>query len=305
MSFNNYLINGYDNRPVFNIPGAKRLFMIRRENLLALGQSPGLLNGLSNYLIEDISIFGKWNLFTDPDNFKFDVKLNRSKAGDLYSVELGFSINLITRDKNTLLENLLNTDAVVMIQDENDRFWLIGDEQPLRVAELGKTIDGDVNQYTLKLEGRQLKMMKEVGQIYIITITEVTDMVDSTDGGAVSWVLNTGGTTGSGSGGSSSPPQQLNILSSVTNPPNGCTIRSIDHVILVGAGRSINLPASPVQGQEHILKDYSGGASLLSITVSGNGKLIDGNATASINTDYGALTFIYGAAGWNTTAFIN
>ncbi|MFD2717909.1 hypothetical protein ACFST9_04235 [Hymenobacter monticola] len=304
MSYN-YLNNGYDNRPIFNIPGAKRLFMIKKENLLALGQSPGLLNGLSNYLIEDISIFGKWNIFNELDNFKFDVKLNRSKAGDLYSLELGFSINMLTRDKNTLLENLLNTDVTVMIQDENDRFWLLGDEQPLRMSELGKTIDGEVNQYTVKLEGRQLKMMKEVGQIYIITLTEVTDMVDSTDGGAVTWVLNTGGSTGPITGGSSTPSQQLNILSSVTNPPNGYTIRSIDHVILVGAGRSINLPSSPVQGQEHILKDYSGGASLLPITVNGNGKLIDGYSTASINTDFGALTFIYGAGGWNTTAFVN
>lgn len=65
-----------------------------------------------------------------------------------------------------------------------------------------------------------------------------------------------------------------------------------------GAG-SIVLPVSPV-GTVFIVKDVSGTAGVNTITVSATGGvLIDGSATALINTNYGSLTFIFNGIQWD------
>lgn len=65
-----------------------------------------------------------------------------------------------------------------------------------------------------------------------------------------------------------------------------------------GAG-SIVLPVSPT-GTVFIVKDISGAAGTNTITVSATGGvLIDGSATALINTNYGSLTFIFNGTEWD------
>lgn len=66
------------------------------------------------------------------------------------------------------------------------------------------------------------------------------------------------------------------------------------------AARTINLPATPTTGEFHIVKDDTGtGAATNNITVSGNGKNIDGSASHTINTTRGAFTYIYNGTQWN------
>ena len=60
------------------------------------------------------------------------------------------------------------------------------------------------------------------------------------------------------------------------------------------APRTITMPASSlVTGQRWTIKDESGGAAANNITVSGNGKNIDGAATYVINTNFGAVDIYY------------
>ena len=63
---------------------------------------------------------------------------------------------------------------------------------------------------------------------------------------------------------------------------------------------AINLPTSPNTGDTYQIKDSTGQAAANNVTISGNGKNIDGIATFVINVAYGCITVVYvGSAGWN------
>ena len=71
---------------------------------------------------------------------------------------------------------------------------------------------------------------------------------------------------------------------------------------------TIDLPATPFDGQAVKIKDASGNAVVNNITINRNGKEIDGAASnATINTDGGALELVYDAAlnGWFVLSFVN
>jgi len=78
--------------------------------------------------------------------------------------------------------------------------------------------------------------------------------------------------------------------------PDDCYIA----VTSTAAPRTIVLPASWSAGKILIIKDESGGAGTNNITIDGNGKLIDGSAARTINTNYGALRLISAGTAWFT-----
>jgi hypothetical protein len=61
----------------------------------------------------------------------------------------------------------------------------------------------------------------------------------------------------------------------------------------------VNLPTTPDTGEVYIVKDILGNAGTDLISISGGAILIDGAATAVINTDYGSLTFVFNGTEWN------
>ena len=103
--------------------------------------------------------------------------------------------------------------------------------------------------------------------------------------------------------GQSTPLNNYNIASVTANT----TLNATYFVVLVdtsGGAITITLPASPATGQAYKIKDTGNGLTN-NVTISGNGKNIDGSSTASINTDYGALELVYDGTAWYSLAFIN
>lgn len=70
------------------------------------------------------------------------------------------------------------------------------------------------------------------------------------------------------------------------------TMVSVD-TVTAGAPTTMTLPASPLDGQEFIIKDRTGAAPLNTITVSGNGNTVDGAGGRVINTSRGSFTLRY------------
>ncbi|MFW6377729.1 MAG: hypothetical protein ACOCZ5_03685, partial [bacterium] len=99
----------------------------------------------------------------------------------------------------------------------------------------------------------------------------------------------------------------LYILTSITTTP--VTLTNDDYVVLVDTttSKTINLPLSPNNGQAYKIKDKTGNALDNNITVSGNGNDIDGNASYTIDTNYGGVEVVYssGDGEWYTLSFIN
>lgn len=59
------------------------------------------------------------------------------------------------------------------------------------------------------------------------------------------------------------------------------------------AARTINLPANPLGGDSYKVKDSTGNAGANTITISGNGRNIDGGANHTITTNYGSASFVF------------
>lgn len=68
---------------------------------------------------------------------------------------------------------------------------------------------------------------------------------------------------------------------------------------ITSATTGVVLPLSPVEGQQHIIKDIDGTASITPIIVDGNGNTIDGSITLSLSSNYEAKTVIFGPTEWN------
>lgn len=87
----------------------------------------------------------------------------------------------------------------------------------------------------------------------------------------------------------------------VTSITASYQVLNLDEVISVGvisAPITVTLPSAPTQGEKHVIKDASGSASTYAITVSGNGKTIDGSATSLVNQNYATLRVTYNGTQW-------
>ena len=79
------------------------------------------------------------------------------------------------------------------------------------------------------------------------------------------------------------------------------TVTSTDNILLINMAApsavAVNLPNSPIDGQNLVVKDIKGDAFTNNITINrAGGQLIDGQTSVSIISDYGKLTLIYDLA---------
>lgn len=77
---------------------------------------------------------------------------------------------------------------------------------------------------------------------------------------------------------------------------------TIDHDIgyigVSGNTTTINLPSEPIDYIEYTITDLRGDAETNNITINGNGKKINGETSAIIDTNYGSYTFKYSGSFW-------
>jgi len=84
------------------------------------------------------------------------------------------------------------------------------------------------------------------------------------------------------------------------NPAGDYTVLNSDYYVgaTTSAARAITLPASPIIGETHRVKDITGTGAANNITISGNGHNIDGAASFVINTNYGSVDVYYNGTNW-------
>lgn len=299
MAYDNYLQNGFDNRPIWNTPGSKRILFVKSD---AIQQLVYAEKDVVDTIILRVGV--KWNLFNDLDNLSYVLTPDTGRNGTLYGVEIAFTTNVQTTQKNRLFDAMRNTDLTAIVEDRNYRWWLVGLEQPLRLTTQEQKIDNDTNQYLIKLSGKQRQNVKEMSAVFTGGLTNdmFTGLVDGVDGATldVKVATSNGGQNG---GGSTQFPN--NFQTTITAPPTNYVVLDSIGVVFASAGTSILLPSTGINGQQHTVKDYTGLASTAAITVSGNGHLIDGFASFVLNTDFGAVTFTFNNNAWLVSSFVN
>jgi len=103
------------------------------------------------------------------------------------------------------------------------------------------------------------------------------------------------------------------LTSSASNVVNVCNVFTTGYTatqendfVGVSGASCIYLPPTPKPCQRITVADICGCAVLNSIQINGNGNCINGDSIATINTDYGSMTFINNnISGWTAVAFIN
>jgi len=78
-----------------------------------------------------------------------------------------------------------------------------------------------------------------------------------------------------------------------------------DDYIGMSGGTPVLLPSGSLLGKEITVADIKGDALTNPIIVLGNGNNINGNSSATINTDYGSITMLWNGYFWSVTAFVN
>lgn len=95
----------------------------------------------------------------------------------------------------------------------------------------------------------------------------------------------------------------LRFTPTVKTSSGGYTVLPSDTVIVinksVAATTTVTLEASPATGRVIIVKDGKGDAASNNVTISGNGKNIDGSATLVISSNYGVSRLVYNGTQWS------
>ena len=101
--------------------------------------------------------------------------------------------------------------------------------------------------------------------------------------------------------------QSSNVLNIVDFTGTGYTATTESDFIGASGGTTIFLPNPPKDGQRIVVADIGGNALMSPIKIDGNGKeILKSTDQATINTEFGSITFIYNSKGfWSTAAFIN
>jgi hypothetical protein len=99
--------------------------------------------------------------------------------------------------------------------------------------------------------------------------------------------------------------QNSNVLTTYEVSTTSYTATTSSDFIGASGGTTIYLPDAPKQGQRIVVADIGGDALSSSIVICSNTLQIVGGQSATINTDYGSITFIHNGTFWSTAAFIN
>lgn len=92
---------------------------------------------------------------------------------------------------------------------------------------------------------------------------------------------------------------QAQFLTNYTQTGISYAVLPTDFLIGCSASNiTITLPAAPVSSRLLVVKDESGTATATPITLNGNGKNINGNATLSLDQNYASFNLYYNGTAW-------
>lgn len=294
MGYNN-IQHGYRNTGAYCAPGAARIIFIPSEDVRGYEVMSG--DTVNRVILAPQGVF---HLFDDLDNVSYVPTTTPSKSGKLYQLDLSFTVPILTGQKSTLFDQMMDTDLVAIVQDNHFSWWLLGHEQPLRLLSNEGKVDNDNNGYTLKLSTKQREAPYHMSSAWIQSLNNLpfSETITSEDAAltpvTISVPTPTSGQTN---------PLPSNVGNVKVAPNDGYVIETfIDYVLALG-GRTVRLPQNPQDGRAITIKDLNGTANILPVTIDGNGRAIDQDLTFSINTATGAISLFYAANKWNAFTF--
>lgn len=269
-----------------NISGATRLFLIPSENIntVAMNTTTGVVTNISTY--------SSWSVFNNLSNLAFETKFSNTRNGQLYDTTIQFTIPGLSTIKNKVVFGLTNSEYTCILQDNNDNFWLLGADKAFNLTEavLGTASNG----YTVKLVARELKPLLQVAPTVMqnLSVNGYADSPEALQAINLSYLSVPASTASTGGG------------TSMVFPVNNATVGDGVGFVLITSGNTVKLPANPTTDREITFKDGGNGGTTPSI-IKGNGKTIEGETEADLNTNGGAFTLKYVNGEWKIKGWAN
>jgi hypothetical protein len=118
--------------------------------------------------------FWTYDLRDESSSFTQNVNANNINGTLFYEQVVTFSLDNLSTAKTTELFNLAKNDVMVIIQDENDNYWLAGEIKgcytTAGTVQTGQA-KGDLAGYTMTLTGKEKNPARAVSSTLIATLT--------------------------------------------------------------------------------------------------------------------------------------
>jgi hypothetical protein len=143
--------------------GVKSIFITNRNDVLSLLYTDDNFNIVTGLQYPGGSEAFFINFDTNDGVTTLTDTLEKNN-GDLYRVEINTNLVRIDEAKRGFLEELHTNPVLVVIQDRNSKFWIVGFDAPLRMRTYEGETDtaGGVSQYSFSINGKSRFKMREL-----------------------------------------------------------------------------------------------------------------------------------------------
>ena len=161
------LTQGYTLDCKDSLGGIKAMWVINHANVTAVTEASGIVSAITKAAGK---VFYKYELVKNTGSLTETITSSVENGTVFYAQELSIVLNKLQANTRNEILLLAQSTLMVVVQDANDKYWLLGKLQGLDVtggtAATG-TAQGDRNGYTLTFTGGEKQLAPEVNSSII------------------------------------------------------------------------------------------------------------------------------------------
>jgi hypothetical protein len=165
------LTQGYTLDCKDSLGGIKAVWMIESGNVTAVTEASGIVSAITKSAGK---VFRKYELVKATGSLTETITASVENGTVFYAQELSIVLNKLQANTRNEILLLAQNTLMVVVQDANDKYWLLGRTQGCDVtggtAATG-TAQGDRNGYTLTITGAEKQLAPEVASGIISGLT--------------------------------------------------------------------------------------------------------------------------------------
>lgn len=165
------LTQGYTLDCKDSLGGIKAVWMIESGNVTAVTEASGIVSAITK---SSGKVFRKYELVKATGSLTETITASVENGTVFYAQELSIVLNKLQANTRNEILLLSQNTLLVVVQDANDKYWLLGRTQGCDVtggtAATG-TAQGDRNGYTLTITGAEKQLAPEVNSGIIAGLT--------------------------------------------------------------------------------------------------------------------------------------
>ena len=165
------LTQGYTLDCKDSLGGIKAMWVINHANVTAVTEASGIVSAITKAASK---VFYKYELVKNTGSLTETITTSVENGTVFYAQELSIVLNKLQANTRNEILLLAQSTLMVVVQDANDKYWLLGRFTGLDVTggtSATGTAQGDRNGYTLTFTGGEKALAPEVNSGIIAGLT--------------------------------------------------------------------------------------------------------------------------------------